>query len=48
MGGVVTDYTELGALWKVIGPRTVRWLLAVTLPLVLLAGFLLNEIGSPR
>ena len=48
MGGVVTDYTELAVLWKAIGPRTVRWLLVVTLPLVLLAGFLLNAIGSPR
>lgn len=48
MGGVVTDYTELAVLWKAIGPRTVRWLLLVTLPLVLLAGFLLNAIGLPR
>lgn len=45
MSGVVTDYTELGAVWKTIGRRTVFWLVAVTLPLVLLMGLLLNWIG---
>ena len=44
MGGVVTDYTELGALWVNIGCRTVLWLLAVTLPLVLVIGLLLNTV----
>lgn len=42
MGGVVTDYTELGALWVNIGRRTVLWLLLVTLPQVIVLGFLLN------
>ena len=42
MGGVVTDYTELGALWMTIGRRTVFWMLIVTLPLVLIMGILLN------
>lgn len=42
MGGVVTDYTELGALWKNIGRRTVLWLLAVTLPMVFIVGLILN------
>jgi len=42
MGGVVTDYTELGALWSTIGPRTVLWILLVTLPLVLVMGWILN------
>ena len=42
MGGVVTDYTELGALWTNIGRRTVLWLLAVTLPLTFVIGLLLN------
>ena len=46
MGGVVTDYTELGAVWKTIGRRTVLWILAVTLPLVVAAGLLLNLIPS--
>ena len=42
MGGVVTDYTELGALWTTIGRRTVLWLVLTTLPMVLLFGLLLN------
>jgi uncharacterized membrane protein YraQ (UPF0718 family) len=42
MGGVVTDYTELGAVWTTIGWRTVLWMLLVTLPLVLAAGLILN------
>ena len=42
MGGVVTDYTELGALWSNIGPRTVLWMLIITLPMVLGLGLLLN------
>ena len=45
MGGVVTDYTELGAVWTTIGRRTVLWMLAVTLPLVIVTGLLLNGIG---
>jgi uncharacterized membrane protein YraQ (UPF0718 family) len=50
MAGVVTDYTELGALWANIGRRTVLWLLLVTLPLVLILGFIFNgvfmEVGT--
>ena len=42
MGGVVTDYTELGALWTNIGKRTVLWILLVTLPLVMGIGMLFN------
>jgi len=42
MGGVVTDYTELAALWANIGRRTVLWLLLVTLPMVLAVGLVLN------
>ncbi len=42
MAGVITDYAELGAVWTNIGRRTVGWLLAVTLPLVLLLGWRLN------
>ncbi len=44
MSGVVTDYTELGALWKTIGRRTVFWLVTVTLPIVCVIGLLLNWI----
>jgi len=50
MGGVVTDYTELGALWSNIGPRTVLWLLVITLPLVIIMGLVFNgvfmEVGT--
>mgnify|MGYP001570741679 CR=1 FL=1 len=42
MGGVITDYTELGAVWRAIGRRTVLWMLAITLPLVLITGLILN------
>ena len=42
MGGVVTDYTELAAVWANIGRRTVAWMLLVTLPLVAVLGFLMN------
>ena len=42
MGGVVTDYTELGAVWRAIGRRTVLWMLLVTLPMVMGMGLLLN------
>ncbi len=45
MGGVVTDYTELGALWTTIGKRTALWMVAVTLPMVLVAGWMLNQLG---
>lgn len=44
MAGVITDYTELGAVWKNMGWRTVGWLLAVALPLVLMAGLVLNAV----
>jgi len=45
MGGVVTDYTEIGLIWQNIGRRTAIWFLAVSLPQVFLLGFLLNYFG---
>ena len=42
MAGVVTDFTELGALWTIVGRRTVFWLLIVSLPLVLVLAAVLN------
>lgn len=42
MGGVVTDYTELAVFWANIGRRTVLWMLAVTIPLVVVVGSALN------
>ena len=40
MAGVVTDYTEIGLLWTNIGKRTALWLPIVTVPQVLLLGWL--------
>jgi uncharacterized membrane protein YraQ (UPF0718 family) len=42
MAGVATDYTEIGLLWSNIGKRTAIWLPIVTVPQILLVGYLLN------
>lgn len=42
MGGVVTDYTEIGLVWTRLGKRTALWMLAITLPQVFFFGILLN------
>ena len=42
MGGVVTDYTEIGIVWTNIGRKTAVWMLAVTLPQTVILGILLN------
>ena len=42
MGGVVTDYTEIGLLWSNIGRRTAVLLPLITVPQVLLLGWLVN------
>ena len=42
MAGVATDYTEIGLLWSNIGKRTAIWLPVVTVPQILLLGYLLN------
>ena len=42
MAGVVTDYTEIGLLWTNIGRKTALLLPVVTVPQVLLFGFLFN------
>src|SRR3989338_3277451 len=44
MGGVVTDYTEIGLIWYNLGKRTALWMIAVTLPQVLLLGWILNKL----
>lgn len=46
MAGVITDYTELAAVWTNIGRRTVLWMLVVALPMVFLVGVLLNGLGA--
>ena len=43
MAGVVTDYTEIGLLWSNVGPRTALFLPLITVPQVLLLGFLANH-----
>jgi uncharacterized membrane protein YraQ (UPF0718 family) len=42
MAGVVTDYTEIGLIWSNIGKRAALWLPIVTVPQVLLIGYLFN------
>jgi uncharacterized protein len=42
MGGVVTDYTEIGLVWANLGRRTALWMLAITLPQVFVLAWFLN------
>lgn len=42
MAGVITDYTEIGLIWTNIGKKAAIWLPAITVPLVLLTGWLFN------
>ncbi|MBU2639895.1 MAG: permease [Nanoarchaeota archaeon] len=42
MAGVVTDYTEIGLIWSNIGKKTAIWLPIVTVPQVVLIGWLFN------
>lgn len=42
MAGVVTDYTEIGLIWSNIGKKTAIWLVIITVPQVLLLGYLFN------
>jgi uncharacterized membrane protein YraQ (UPF0718 family) len=42
MAGVVTDYTEIGLIWSNIGKKTAIWLPIITVPQVLLIGYLFN------
>ncbi len=42
MGGFVTDYTEVGLVWTNLGWRTAVWMVAATVPQVILIGLLLN------
>jgi uncharacterized membrane protein YraQ (UPF0718 family) len=43
MGGVVTDVTEIGLVWKNLGPKTALWMLAISLPQVIILGWILNR-----
>ncbi len=44
MGGVVTDYTEIGLLWHNVGRRTAVWFPIVTVPQVILFGYWANKL----
>ena len=42
MAGVVTDYTEIGLIWHNIGKKAALWLPIITVPQVLILGYLFN------
>lgn len=42
MAGVATDYTEIGLLWANVGRRTAIWLPIVTVPQVIILGYIAN------
>lgn len=42
MAGVATDYTEIGLLWTNVGRRTALWMPVVTVPQIILLGYLFN------
>jgi uncharacterized membrane protein YraQ (UPF0718 family) len=44
MAGVATDFTEIGIVWTNIGKKAAVALILVTVPLVLLLGFILNNL----
>ncbi len=44
MAGVATDYTEIGLLWTNVGRRTALWMPVITVPQVVLIGYLFNLI----
>jgi hypothetical protein len=43
MSGVVTNVTEIALVWKNIGRRTAFWMVALTLPQVILLGWIFNK-----
>ncbi|MBM3252038.1 MAG: YHS domain-containing protein [Candidatus Omnitrophica bacterium] len=43
MAGVVTDYTEIGLLWHNVGRKTAIWLPIITVPQVVLLGWIANK-----
>jgi len=42
MAGVATDYTEIGLIWQNIGKKAAIWLPIITVPQILILGFLFN------
>ena len=43
MAGVVTNFTQIALVWKNVGRRTALWMLAISLPQVVLLGWILNR-----
>ncbi|MDO9572674.1 MAG: hypothetical protein Q7J37_02175 [Candidatus Omnitrophota bacterium] len=44
LAGVVTDYTEIGLLWSNVGRRVAFWMPLVSVPQVILVGYLFNKL----
>ncbi len=44
MGGVITDFTEISLVWANLGKKTALWMIAISLPQVLIFGWLFNQI----
>jgi len=42
MAGVATDYTEIGLIWHNIGKRAALWIPIITVPQILILGYLYN------
>ena len=42
MAGVATDYTEIGLIWHNIGKKAAMWLPIITVPQILILGYLFN------
>jgi len=45
MGGVITDITEIGLIWSNLGKKTALWMIGVTLPQVVILGWLFFHKG---
>jgi uncharacterized membrane protein YraQ (UPF0718 family) len=42
MAGVATDYTEIGLIWHNIGKKAALWIPIITVPQILILGFIFN------
>jgi uncharacterized membrane protein YraQ (UPF0718 family) len=42
MAGVATDYTEIGLIWHNIGRRAALWIPIITVPQILILGYIFN------
>ena len=42
--GVATDYTEIGLIWSNIGKRAALWLPIITVPQIIILGYLFNTL----